>query len=105
MTMLMLWLGELHHAWVWGEDVPETVVIISGKGKHSKSKISGLKAPVDSQLAQLCSPFTDVFGNCGRVVASGDAVQSWLLSPVILQRLKLMDEQIPQHSNNKVIVK
>ncbi|KAG0619548.1 hypothetical protein M758_4G147100 [Ceratodon purpureus] len=105
MTMLMAWLGELHHAWVWGEDVPETVVIVSGKGKHSRSKVSALKAPVDLHLAQLGSPFTDVVGNCGRVTASGDAVQSWLLSPGILQRLKLVDEQIPQFSHSKLLVK
>lgn len=105
MTMLMVWLGELHRAWVWGEDAPETVVIVSGKGNHSKSKSSALKAPVDFQLARLDSPFTDVIGNCGRVTASGDAVQSWLLSPGILQRLKLVDEQVPQLSCNKVSVK
>ena len=104
MTMLMVWLGELHHALIWGEDAPESVVIISGKGKHSKSKISALKTQVDSQLVQLCSPFTDVVGNCGRVAASGDAVQSWLLSPGILQRLKLADERISQLSHYQVIV-
>jgi len=90
-TMLLVWLEELRLAWVWGEDAPEEVVIVIGKGTHSKSKSSALRAPLDLQLAQLSAPFTDVVGNCGRVTASGDAVQNWLLSPGIAQRLGLVD--------------
>ncbi|XP_024373717.1 uncharacterized protein [Physcomitrium patens] len=99
-TMLTVWLGELHHALVWGEDAPESVVIVTGKGSHSKSKSSVLKTPVDLQLAQLCSPFTDVVGNCGRVSASGDDVQNWLLSPCTSQRLRLVDVE---YCDNKVV--
>lgn len=99
-TMLTVWLGELHHALVWGEDAPESVVIVTGKGSHSKSKSSVLKTPVDLQLAQLCSPFTDVVGNCGRVSASGDDVQNWLLSPCTSQRLRLVDVE---YCDNRVV--
>lgn len=89
--MLRVWLEQLRLAWVWGEDAPESVIIVTGKGMHSRSKSSALKAPVDSELAQLCAPFTDVVGNCGRVTASGDSVQEWLLSPGIAQRLGFVD--------------
>lgn len=89
--MLLTWLGELHQAWVWGEDAPETVVVVTGKGKHSKSKSSALKAPIDVQLAQLNSPFNDLEGNLGRSTASGSAVQDWLLSQGIKQQLRLID--------------
>lgn len=96
-TMLLVWLEELRLAWVWGEDAPEVVVIITGKGTHSKSKSSALKVPVDLQLAQLCAPFTDVVGNYGRLTASGDAVQNWLLSPGVAQGLGLVDSTFLLH--------
>ncbi|CAK9215004.1 unnamed protein product [Sphagnum jensenii] len=95
-TMLLMWLEELHLALLWGEDSPEFVVIVTGKGKHSKSKSSMLKAPIDAQLVHLNFPFLEQGRNSGRVVASGSSVRDWLFSSGIKQQLSLVDATNPQ---------
>lgn len=105
MTMLLTWLEELHLAWVWGEDPPETIVVVTGKGKHSKNMESALKAHIESQLSQLGSPFTQCGDNWGRLSASGSALQDWLLSPGIKQRLSLVDAKSPRPSYNNGLEK
>lgn len=105
MTMLVTWLEALHLAWVWGEDPPETIVVVTGKGKHSKNMESALKAQIESQLSQLSSPFTQCGDNSGRLSASGTALQDWLLSPGIKQRLSLVDTTSPRPSYNNGLEK
>ncbi|KAL3678649.1 hypothetical protein R1sor_021605 [Riccia sorocarpa] len=92
-TALLAWLSEVYLAWLWGEDTPVRVRVITGKGKHSRSKTSALKAPVESLLLDLSSPFTCKEDE-GFLAASGDAVRSWLLSPGIIERINLTETEV-----------
>ncbi|KAL2609873.1 hypothetical protein R1flu_028446 [Riccia fluitans] len=97
MTALLAWLSEVYLAWLWGEDTPVKVRVITGKGKHSRSKTSALKAPVESLLLDLESPFTSKEKE-GYLAASGDAVKSWLLSPRTIERINLTETEVPAAS-------
>ncbi|KAG6550411.1 hypothetical protein Mapa_008374 [Marchantia paleacea] len=91
MTALMAWLSEIYLAWLWGEDTPLKVRIITGKGKHSRSKTSALKSPVEGFLGELNSPFSSMDEGSGFLAASGDEVRAWLFSPGIKEGLHLTE--------------
>ncbi|CAM6091036.1 unnamed protein product [Calypogeia fissa] len=90
MLALLKWLDELHVACLWGENVPGRLRIITGKGKHSRAKTSALKLPVENLLLELHAPFVSKEEDYrGFLVASGDSVRAWLMTPGIKQKLQL----------------
>jgi pentatricopeptide repeat protein len=92
MVAILKWLNDLHVAWLWGEDVPARLRIITGKGKHSKAKTSALKDPAENLLRQLQAPFISKDEDYGGfLVASGESVRSWCSKPGVVHKLQLTE--------------
>lgn len=94
------WLNELHFTWLWGEGVPDLIRIITGKGKHSRSKKSSLKVALSAEFDRLNAPFDTMETNTGSFAASGTLVRQWVFSTGTKQRLVLID--VGKNLNNTI---
>ncbi|GBG80838.1 hypothetical protein CBR_g31394 [Chara braunii] len=94
LTLLMTWMAELQLALEWGAEVPNTVRVITGWGRHSRSGESAVKVAVEECVSELGLPFRVIRGNEGSFLASGKALHKWLLSDKAASALILQDEEI-----------
>ena len=80
-TLLRQWLRGLRgHGLVYFNDLPETLTVVTGWGRHSKViGQSPVKGRICSLLAALDSPFEVPADNPGCLEASGEDVYKWLV--------------------------
>ncbi|XP_058727909.1 pentatricopeptide repeat-containing protein GUN1, chloroplastic-like [Vicia villosa] len=91
-AMVHDWLLNMHRNLFQGSELPKTVNILTGWGKHSKVMGDGiLKRAIEALLNEMGSPFRFAERNMGRLTSSGDLVATWLRQPGVINMLVLSD--------------